>query len=127
MSLIVKGTVVRRSRKEFKMGGSPSKSVTTDINQQIQQLVNQVQNGGQNGGQLPSHGSSSEQKFSKVTYEVVGDDHLLYRVTDVEPENVYGKDERVEIPVQVKVFVTRKGVPGYELAVAGGNGDGEEF
>lgn len=110
------------------MGGSPSKSVTIDINQQIQQLVSQAQNNGQNGGQLPPHGSSPEQKFSVVPYEVVGDDHLLYRVTDVEPENVYGKDERVEIPVQVKVFVTRKGVPGYELAVAGGsNGDGEEF
>jgi hypothetical protein len=110
------------------MGGSPSKSVTTDVNQQIQQLVSQIQNGGQNGGQLPSHGLSPEQRFSKVTYEVIGDDHLLYRVTDVEPENVYAKDERVEIPVQVKVFVTRKGVPGYELAVVGGgNGDGEEF
>jgi multidrug efflux pump subunit AcrA (membrane-fusion protein) len=109
------------------MGGSPSKSVTTDVNQQIQQLVSQIQNGGQNGGQLPSHESSSEQRFSKVTYEVVGDDNLLYRVTDVEPEEPYAKNEHVEIPVQVKVFVTRKGVPGYELAVAGGNGDGEEF
>jgi hypothetical protein len=85
MSLVVKGTIVRRSRKEFKMGGSPSGSVTTDINQQIQQLVSQIQSNGQTPPQkLPP---SSPKSFSKVTYEVVGDDNLLYRVTDVEPES----------------------------------------
>jgi len=125
MSLVVKGTIVRRSRKEFNMGGSPSKSVTTDINQQIQQLVSQIQSNDQTPSrELPP---SSSKSFSKVTYEVVGDDNLLYRVTDVEPEEPYAKNEHIEIPVQIKVFVTRKGAPGYELAVAGGNGDGEEF
>ena len=120
--LVVRGTIVKRTRRVVNLN---SFAPVPNINQQVQQLANQVQNG---QPQQPPAPQPEGKSFSKVTYDVIGEDNLLYHVTDVEPENPYPKNEALTIPVQIKVFVTRKGTPGYELAVAGGDdGLSEEF
>lgn len=63
----------------------------------------------------------------KVTYNLVNEDGEHHFITDIEPDKPYEvSNERVKIPVQVRVFSTRKGQPSYELAVDGGVTYGEE-
>lgn len=126
--LVIKGKIIKRTQRMINLGGQQSAVAAMDTNQQLQQLISQLQNGSSQSQQPQPQQPQSDKSFRKVTYQVIGDDGLLYQVTDVEPKEPLPKNEAIEIPIQVKVFVTRKGAPGYELAVAGGDdGMSEEF